>query len=63
MNVKPGAYRELFTKALLVLMQQQQTSNEEKKLCQYYLEILSNQEYVFGRPEVITLLKRNTKDH
>ncbi len=63
MSVKPGAYRELFTKALLVLMEQPQTSEEEKSACQYYIDILKNKEYVFGKPEVITMLKRNTKDH
>lgn len=62
MIVKPGTYRELFTRALLVLIKQPQTSDEEKTLCQYYLDFLANEEYVFGKTEVITILKRNTKD-
>ena len=63
MDVKPGTYRLLFTKALLLLIQQSETTEQEKFECNHYIDLLADKDYVFGKPEIITMLKRQTKDH
>ncbi len=63
MEVKPGTYRPLFTKALLLLISRPETTEQEKFEANHYIGLLANMEYVFGKPEIITMLKRDTKDH
>ena len=63
MEVKPGAYRPLFTKALLLLISQPDTTEQEKFEANHYIDLLANLEFVFGKPEIITMLKRQIKDH
>ena len=63
MNVNPGAYRALFTKALLLLIKSGSATEQETFEAKHYINLLADQNYVFGQPEIITILKRQNKDH
>ena len=62
MNVHTGSYRPLFIKALNLLLQSDVTDQERFEI-QHYLALLNDKSYVFGKPEVISIVKRRDKDH